>query len=187
MGMNMSIFEPTVASEQISLEKHSHLIEEVIIISLIILSLIGIAIMNFSPSEGYWYWVLMTPVFGVAAMIISFLQTKRGHHATRQILVEQSLLWFGVLLGLCGTLSILHAGVLDDGNTGLVLLLILSLATYIDGLRIGWRFALVGNFLGLTAVLIAFLENFMWLLYGFAAITIGLTIYLDKHRIKWTS
>ncbi len=81
----------------------------------------------------------------------------------------------------------LYVDALDNKNTGLVMLLILSLATYIDGLRIGWRFSLVGNFLGLTAVSIAYLENFMWMLFGLAAITIGLTIFWDRHSSGTTS
>ncbi len=154
--------------------------EEAIMIGLILLSLIGIGVMRFSPSDGYIYWISMIFVFGMAAMAISYLQAKQGVHIIRNIWVEQSLHWFGAILATGGTLVLAHLTVLDDDSTGLVLLLILSLATYTDGLRIGWRFGLVGNFLGLTAIAIPFSEYFMWLLFVIAALTIGLTIYLEK-------
>ena len=157
--------------------------EDIIMVSLIILSLVGITIMNFSPKDGYLYWMAMILVFGIAAMVISFVQAKRGKHMIQEIWLEQSLLWVGVVAAMSGTLVLLKAGSLMENNTSLVMLLILSLACYIDGIRIGWRFSLVGNFLGLTAVAIAYLENFMWVLYVISAVTIGVTLYVEKRWI----
>lgn len=141
--------------------------------------------MNFSPADGYWYWAAMIFVFGFAAMAISLMQAERRKHTYSEIWLEQSLHWVGVILCLCGTLLLLYRGVLDDQSTGLVMLLVLSLATYLDGIRIGWRFSLVGNFLGLTAVVIAYTENFMWLLFGLAAISIGIVIYWERRQEAW--
>lgn len=42
--------------------------------------------------------------------------------------------------------------------------MLLILACYIDGIRIGWRFNLFGNFLGLTAVLIAYCLLLIWII-----------------------
>ena len=156
--------------------------EEAIMILLIVLSLIGIGVMNSSPADGYVYWIAMILLFGLAAMTTSFLQAKEGVHIIRDIWIEQSLHWFGTLLATGGTLLLLHLNVIDDRGAGLIMLLVLSLAAYLDGLRIGWRFGLVGNFLGLTAVVIPATPYFMWILFILAAITIGLTIYLDKRR-----
>lgn len=177
------IEQQSFVTKPINSRRRGMLIEEIIIILLIILSLAGIAIMDFSHSEGYWYWVTMIFIFGIAAMIISFVQAKRGKHVIRDIWMVQSLHWFGVILALFGTLILLYTETLNDESTSLVMLLLLSLATYIDGLRIGWRFALVGNFLGLTAVSIAYFEHFMWILFGLAAMTIGLTVYWQKLQV----
>lgn len=179
----MMLKEPvdSVVNENVN---HYILVEDGIMILLIALSLLGIGIMDISPTGryfyGYFYWIAMILIFGAAAMIISFVQAKRGKHIIQEIWQEQSLLWLGVLAALSGTLLLQEAGVLQSNNTSLVILLLLSLACYIDGIRIGWRFSLVGNFLGLTAVSIAYLDNFMWTLYALAAITIGLTIYVDR-------
>ncbi len=174
-----------VVSETIAREQRYALIEKITMIFLIILSMVGVSIMEFSPSEGYQYWVGMIPVFGIGAITINFSQAKQKDRIVQEIFVEQGLLWFGVLLALCGTLMLLHVNALDNKNTGLVMLLILSLATYIDGLRIGWRFSLVGNFLGLTAVSIAYLKHFMWILFGLAAITIGLAVFRGRFSAKF--
>ena len=176
----MSTQHDVIENDQPVPQSRYPMVEEAVIIIMVILSLIGIAVMRFSPTEGYWYWVVITLVFGLCAMLIGFVQIRQGRHVVRDIWVEQSLLWFGVVLALCGTLLLLKFGRLDDQNAGLVILLILSLATYIDGLRIGWRFALVGNFLGLAAVSIAFTKNFVPLLFSVAAVTIAITVYWQK-------
>ena len=136
--------------------------------------------MRFSPTEGYWYWVVVTLLFGLCAMLIGFVQTRQGRHAFREIWIEQSLHWFGTALALAGSLLLLQFEALNDHSAGLVILLILSLATYIDGLRIGWRFALVGNFLGLAAVSIAYTDQFLPLLFSIALVTIAITVYWQK-------
>ncbi len=156
--------------------------EEAIMILLIVLSLVGIGVMNFSPTDGYFYWIAMILVFGLAAMATSFLQAKEGVHIIRDVWIEQSLHWFGALLATGGTLLLLQLNIIDDRGAGLVMLLVLSLAAYLDGLRIGWHFGLVGNFLGLTAIVIPTTPYFMWILFILATITIGLAIYLDKRR-----
>ncbi|MCI0654154.1 MAG: hypothetical protein L0Y39_06725 [Methylococcaceae bacterium] len=172
--------QDAVEQDQLILQSRYAMVEEAVIILMVILSLIGIAVMRFSPTEGYWYWVVITLVFGLCAMLIGFVQTRQGRHVVRDIWVEQSLLWFGVVLSLCGSLLLLQFEQLTDQNTGLVILLILSLAIYIDGLRIGWRFALVGNFLGLAAVSIAYTEKFISLLFSIAAITIAITVVWQR-------
>ena len=39
------------------------------------------------------------------------------------------------------------------------MLLILSLATFLDGQRVGWRFSLIGFFLGISAIISAHMSN----------------------------
>ena len=77
---------------------------------------------------------------------------------------------------------LLQAGRLNYENTGLVILLILALATFIDGIRLGWRFCMAGLFLGATAVIAAFIEEFMWIVLLLAIGVILFTLYWEKRR-----
>ena len=56
-----------------------------------------------------------------------------------------------------------HSGRLDSENTGLVILLILALATFLAGLRLGWRLCILGFLLGSTLILATYLEEFLWI------------------------
>jgi hypothetical protein len=63
-----------------------------------------------------------------------------------------------------------------------MVLLILGLTTYLDGIRIGWRFCLTGIFLAVSAVATNFLESSMPLLFILAIVIIAVTVYLEKRK-----
>lgn len=136
-------------------------IEEGIFILLLILSLVGIGITDFSPEDGYGYWLIMVLVFGMLAVLISWLQAKKGDTDFGAIVKEQTLHWVTSLIVVGGAFLLQQSGRLDESSASLVVLLILSLATMLDGIRIGWQFSLVGFFLGACAIIVAYLEQFM--------------------------
>lgn len=163
--------------EQFISEKRKFQIEEAILILLLILSLLGIGITDFSPDDGYGYWLLMVIVFGLFAILIAWLQSKQ-HDVDNftQILKEQFMHWSTSLLIVGGAFLLQKSGQLDEISASLVILLILSLATILDGIRIGWRFSLVGLFLGISAIVVAYFENFMLIDALIAIAIIALTI-----------
>ena len=136
-------------------------IEEAILILLLSLSLGGIFINDFSPDDGYGYWIIMIFVFAVFAIIIGWVQSKKRSIDIKKIMLEQMQHWLACLLVAGGAFLVQKAEGTKD--TGLLILLILSLSTMIDGLRVGWRFSLVGLFLGASAVIAAYTEHFFWI------------------------
>jgi hypothetical protein len=58
-----------------------------------------------------------------------------------------------------------------------VILLLLSLASMLDGLRIGWRFSMVGLFLGVSSVIGAFYTAHMWIDVIFVICIIAVTLF----------
>jgi hypothetical protein len=158
-------------------------VEEAILIVLLIFSLAGVGITSFSAAEGYWYWMAMIFVFGLAAMVLGFVKArKRDDHLMRRLWVEQSIHWFGVMIVVVAVFSLLHAGMLEQDSTGLVILLILALATFLDGIRLGWRFSMVGVFLAATAVTVAHIDQYMWVIIPLALVIVAFTIYWEKRR-----
>ena len=171
--------------EQFISEKRKFQIEEAILILLLILSLAGIGITDFSPDDGYGYWLLMVLVFGLFAILIAWLQSKQHDVVDfAEILKEQFMHWSTSLLVVGGAFLLQKSGQLNKISASLVILLILSLATILDGIRIGWRFSLVGLFLGISAVVVAYYENFMWIEILIAitivAATISWEIWMNK-------
>ncbi|MCH9697670.1 MAG: hypothetical protein K0U68_06170 [Gammaproteobacteria bacterium] len=161
-----------------------HLLEDFILFVLIVFTMLGIYISDIATADidGYLYWMVMIFVFAISGIIISLAQSKLKALDVKEILIEQSLHWFGAILALFGVLLLVHANTLSHDSAALVFLLVLSLATYLDGIRIGWRFGLIGNYLGLAAVVMAYIENSMWILYVTAVLIIVVIFFIDRNR-----
>jgi len=60
----------------------------------------------------------------------------------------------------------------------------LSLSTMLDGLRVGWRFSLVGLFLGVAAVVTVYTPHFLWVELGIAILIVAATIFWELRMEK---
>ncbi len=161
-------------------------VEEVILIIMVIFCLLGIAITDFSPQDAFMYWMAMIFVFGFAAMIAGWHNAKRHYdpdgegNEVKDLFKTQSLHWLGSLVTVVCLFSFVEAGHMSQEATGLMVLLILGLTTYLDGIRIGWRFCLTGMYLATAAVATNFLETSMPWLFALAILIIGFTIWREK-------
>ena len=163
-------------------------VEEVILIIMVVFCLVGVAVTDFSPQDAFMYWMAMIFVFGFAAMIAGWHNAKRHYdpdgegNAVKELFKTQSLHWLGSLVTVVCLFSFVEAGHMSQEATGLMVLLILALTTYLDGIRIGWRFCLTGMYLATAAVAANFLENFMPWLFVLAVVIIGATVYREKRK-----
>jgi putative Mn2+ efflux pump MntP len=169
-------------------QRHNSAVEEVVLIIIIVLCLVGIAVTDFSPQDAFVYWMSMIFVFGICAMITGWFNAKLIHdpeeegHKIKEMFVDQFLHWLGALVAVGCLFSFVEAERIDQETTSLMVLLILALATYLDGIRIGWRFSLAGIYLALTAVAANFIDTFMPWLVALAVVIIGVTVYFEKRR-----
>ena len=135
------------------------------------------------------YWMAMIFVFGLAAMIAGWHNARRHYdprgegNEVKELFKTQSLHWLGSLVTVVCLFSFVEAGHMSQEATGLMVLLILALTTYLDGIRIGWRFCLTGMYLATAAVAANFLENFMPWLFVLAVVIIGITIWREKRKL----
>jgi hypothetical protein len=157
-------------------------IYEIVIIVLITLSVIGIGITDFSPADSYKYWVAMVPLFCGACLILEWSRARGKGTKWTTMLRTQLLHWIGLLVAVRLVFEMLHKGRLDNENTGLVILLLLALSTFIAGIHLGWRLCLVGGFLGAALVAATYLEEYVWILLiiGLAVLAI---VFLWKHFV----
>jgi hypothetical protein len=147
-------------------------IEAIILILLLILSLGGIFINDYAPSDGFGYWVMMVFIFAFFSIIMGWLQAQQQNEDFGPILRDQALHWLFSLLVVGGASIVLK----PENNSGLIILLILSLAVVLDGMRVGWRFSVVGIFLGISAVIPTYTQHFFWVELVIVAAIVILTI-----------
>ena len=162
-------------------------VSEFILIFLLLLSVVGIALTDFSPTKGFWYWMIMGPFFCGAAIAIEWPRMNQKGESKGRLVWSQIFHWFGylVIIYLVFLLSAQDTGRLNNVDVGLVALLMLSFATFTAGITAGWRISVVGVFLGIAVVAIALLEEYIWaLLIPLALIIIGAFLFRRRKSKK---
>ncbi|GAB4355812.1 MAG: hypothetical protein ACPW60_15370 [Methylohalobius sp. ZOD2] len=169
------------------LRKMTVWLDESVLIVLLLLSLAGIVISAYSSQGGYFFWLIMIPIFWLGAVLSSRAQARRTGESDvsiKTLLWFETLHWGGVLLAVIGVFVLRHMEIVDDVTAVLDILLVIALGTYLNGIRIGWRFSLIGVFLGTTAMLIAYVEQFLPLAVLIAITFIVLSLYWGKRKIR---
>ena len=157
-------------------------IYETVLIVLIILSIIGIAITDFSPTVSHRYWFAMVPIFAGACLLLEWSRARNKGLKLMTILRTQLLHWIGLLIAVRLVYLLLSTGRLDNENTGLIILLLLALTTFLAGIHLGWRLCVLGTFLAFALVAAAYLEEYIWMLFIMAAVIIGVFVVV-KHYV----
>ena len=161
-------------ASQKSLLKRLFGIYEIILVVLILLSIIGIGITDFSPADSHRYWFAMVPVFAGACLILEWSRARGKGLKWTTIVRTQLLLWLGLLLAVRLAYLLLHTGRLDNENIGLIILLLLALTTFFAGIHLGWRLFIVGIFLGIALIGAAYLEEFVWIFLIIAIVVVAI-------------
>ncbi|CAD6880100.1 hypothetical protein [Methylomonas albis] len=175
------MYDDEILTDETSSKRHFW-IEGSVFVLLILLSLGGIFITDFSPDDGYGYWLLMVFVFGVLSVFVSWLQTKRKDVDFGDILKSQAMHWFHTIIAV-GAASLLNkSGQLQGLSADLVILLILGLSTMLDGYHIGWQFSLLGFFLIGCTIIIGYVNPFMWACVALAVMVIVSALIIGLSR-----
>ena len=156
--------------------------QEWIVAVLIVFSIIGVGVTDFAPAVSHWYWLAMVPLFGVACLLIEWDRARGKGLSPGVIIRNQALIWISLFVAVQLVYLLLRAGRLDNENTGLIILLLLSLTVFGSGIYLGWRLCVVGAFLGLALVLATYLEEFIWLFMIILVVGVAAFYFTLKFR-----
>ena len=151
--------------------------ERVVFAVLLMLSIGGIALADFSARFGLYYWLVMVPVFAAASLYTGWTRARDRGEGIHQILWRQSLHWLALALAVYLVFMLEETGRLNQEDAGLVALLALALTTMLAGVHFDWRLMLLGGLLGVTAACAAFVEEFFWILLIPAAVAGGIALF----------
>ncbi len=155
---------------------HRLFVSEAILSSLLILCFVGVAYTNFASAESYSYWLWMIPVFAIAAIISEWSRYTRHEITSRQFVRQQVLHWGAVFIAI-KTVFLLHEiGRLNNDATALALMTIIALSVFLAGVYIGWRFLLLGVFITLATLIVAYMEAYIWVLIPTAIAIVALGV-----------
>jgi hypothetical protein len=156
--------------------------QEWVVAVLIVLSIIGVGVTDFAPAVSHWYWLAMVPLFGVACLLIEWDRARGKGLSPGAIIRNQAFIWISLLVAVQLVYLLLRAGRLDNENTGLIILLLLSLTVFGSGIYIGWRLCVVGACLGVALVMATYLEEFVWLFMIFLGVGAGVLYFIYRYR-----
>ncbi len=155
-------------------------LEEYVFIGLILLSLVGVFLSDFSAIISFWYWLMMIPLFGLTALLSAWAHAKKHSPSLLpDMVLTQIVHWGGTVIALLTTYSLWHTGRFTDEHTGFIILILLALTTFLAGLHVGWRFYVAGVFLFLGGILATYVREAMGL------IILGLAVPLAILGILW--
>ena len=97
----------------------------------------------------------------------------------KTILVKQIQHWLGLLVGIYLTFFLREIGSLDNQTTGLILLLLLALTTFLAGVTMGWLFRLCwASFWPFVLSLVVYMEHYLGFIIGISVLMLVLYHFL---------
>jgi len=148
---------------------------------LVLLSVIGVGITDYSPADAHRYWIFMVFVCAVTSILagISQPRQKKNMRSLSWISV-QVLHWSACIAAVLIVYSLVHSGRINNADAGLILLLLLALTVFLNGAHVGRYFYLLGALLGLMTVTMAYIEQYIWFILIAAVIVMIVAIYWDR-------
>ena len=156
--------------------------DELILIGLTILAIIGIAITDFDRYYGLRYWLVMVPVFAGASIFAGWSRARAEGENTTKILRIQAFHWLASALAVYLVYLLQVTGRMNKEAAGLVTLLTVALGTFLAGVHFSWRFCVLGGILFLTVVAAAFLETFFWVFLIPALIAGAAMVFVKRKK-----
>jgi hypothetical protein len=148
--------------------------QRIIYTALVVLSVMGIAVMDFSEKYGFWYWLVMAVLFGVVSIVLAVIHDRETPGDQGPQVRRQLLHWGTLVVGLLLAFLIPEGSPTAASNQGLVALLLVALASILAGIHFNWRMAVIGLILAATFVAAVLAEEFFWpmLILAFLAVVI---------------
>jgi hypothetical protein len=173
--MDNSASDAALATGKTGSRSKRAMIEGIVGAVMLILAFAAIAASDVSVTGTRVYWVGLVVLFALVAIAIDRLHPKPDTSFARTAL-PILLHWFGVYLAIELVYFFVGAGRIANADTGLTSAMILALGTYLAGVHSNWRLMVVGLAIGLAAAGAAFLEEYLWIMFGLAVLVIVILV-----------
>jgi len=149
------------------------------------LSYLGVAITYIHADLAYLYWFTLIPVFAAVCIAIEWFRVREQQIEIkwRSWVGKQLLHWGGLLIAVELVYSLFDAGRIPRTTSGLVILLLLALTTFLYGVHLDWRFIVVGLFLAISYLIMAYFVTYVWLLLLIAILIMAVAIFIAKRSV----
>ncbi len=157
---------------------------------MLVLAFVGLVLTYAIPiAESYaWeYWIAMGPTFAVLALALSWYLRHTSLKEKAFSLWHEILHWAALI----ATVFLIHfyvnAGIIGKVPASLVVLVLLSFSTFLTGVYLDTTFSIIGIVLGLLALLMGWLTQYLaivLIVVGIVAV-LALLVFLHRQRKKF--
>ncbi len=144
---------------------------------IMLLALLGVGITDYSAASAHSYWRYLMLAMAVLTTLWGVWRTRKlGLAQGSKLLYQQSILWGSALVAMLVIYLLQAEGRLDFEITGLMILLVLALATFIDGMLVSWKLYIVGLVLLSALLLATYVEAFLWMIVLASLVVVGAVV-----------
>lgn len=150
---------------------------------MIVLAWIGAGYTTTDAQGSRWYWQGLIPIFGLICIVTQW------HHVAptpknRLLLIVRQLLHWGVVLSMLQLVFVASSqsfmDALDDRQASFLLMLTVTLSTFLAGIYFDWRLCVVAVFLGASALFMVIVQNI-----APALVLVGLVVIVAYFVWDW--
>ena len=149
---------------------------------MLLLAFIGVAASDVSRGSQI-YWSALAVVFCLLCVALDWIHEPRGS-AWAGPTLRTALHWLGVLAALELVFIFIGAGRLTNADTGLFNGVVLALGTYTCGVYANWRLSVIGIALGLGTAAVAYVEQYLWILFFLALLSLAGIFFVTRWRYR---
>ena len=148
---------------------------------MLVLAFVGIGASDVSGAGSEVYWSGLAIGFGLAALAVDWVHAGEGYTWVSS-LVDTAVHWLGVFAAIQLVYFFIASGRVANADTGLVNGLLLALGTFLYGVHANWRLIVIGAALGLSTMAVAYLEQYLWVLFGLAILALVVILLVARYR-----
>ncbi|NOT84296.1 MAG: hypothetical protein HOP02_05805 [Methylococcaceae bacterium] len=157
--------------------------EHAVFIAQMLLALCGAYLTNYIEAASHFYWLIMLLLSALVTLIPDFAQMQANEPQAKQRFYTHVQYWVGSLFAAMIVYALHEDGRIDIHETGLIILLILALSTYFDGVvKASKRTMFTGFYLGLIVLSTAFPETYLLQLFLLAVGVVAFSHYVQMAR-----
>lgn len=159
-------------------------------ILMLAMAVLGIGIIILTGQPTLLYWEIVAPVYCAICINLGWRRAETQEKRV-ELVWTQVLHWFAVLVAMWLVHSDLVRGVVDNNATGLNLMTILALATFVAGVHAkAWQICVVGVALALCVPIMALIHRsaFLFIMIAISGLVVvgvmvGVTTYAQRRKI----
>ena len=135
-------------SERMHSLGHVMKVDAIVFVGIMLLALLGVGITDYRGTSAHGYWRYLLILMALITTLWGIWRSRRlGLAHGSRILFQQLVLWSGALIATAVVYLLLGTGRLNYETTGLLTLLLLAFATFVDGMLVSWKLYVVSALL----------------------------------------